>query len=139
MAAAGLLLLLSTTSSVGEGAAAAAAEPWAPLSWATAGSRLYSFCSNSSGALSPAAVSALGRSAFMIHGMECGAALAPVWQNSEMKTGLAAKQLRAVNPSQLQLYTVQIDYARSVCALPSWPPILAASLPSPRVPEPPSP
>ena len=70
MAAAGLLLLLSTTSSVGEGAAAAAAEPWAPLSWATAGSRLYSFCSNSSGALSPAAVSALGRSAFMIHGME---------------------------------------------------------------------
>ena len=31
-----------------------------------------------------------------------------VWQNSEYKTSLAAKQLRAVNPTQLQMYTVQV-------------------------------
>eukprot|EP01045_Picozoa_sp_COSAG04_P029224 COSAG04_NODE_4749_length_1912_cov_1.569774_2_plen_79_part_00 len=74
---------------------------------------------------------------------QVGAALAPVWRNSEMKTGLAAKQLRAVNPSQLQLYTVQIDYARSVCALPSWPPNGRPSLlppcPAPEPAELPSP
>ena len=54
------------------------------------------------------------KSKLMIHGMEEGAALPPAWNNSEMKIGLAATQLRALNPSQLQLYTVQIDYARSV-------------------------
>eukprot|EP00947_MAST-08B_sp_MAST-8B-sp1_P003433 g3433.t1 len=56
----------------------------------------------------------------MIHGMEVGALLHPVWQNSELKVNLAAKQLRAVAPEQLQLYTVQIDFARSVYASGAW-------------------
>ena len=43
---------------------------WAPFSWDTAGSRLYSFCSNASGALSEQAVAALSKSKLMIHGME---------------------------------------------------------------------
>eukprot|EP01052_Picozoa_sp_SAG31_P033651 SAG31_NODE_3830_length_3842_cov_2.970345_4_plen_162_part_00 len=76
--------------------------------WDTVQDKLYSFCSNASGALAPDALAALGKSKMMIHGMEEGAALPPVWLNSEAKVGLAAAQLRAVNPSQLQLYTVQI-------------------------------
>ena len=99
--------------------AAAAGLPF-PFTWDTAGSRLYSFCSNTSGALSPTAVAALSRSKAMIHGMEVGALLHPVWQNSELKVNLAAKQLRAVAPEQLQLYTVQIDFARSVYASGAW-------------------
>lgn len=91
-----------------------------PFDWSTAGTKLYSFCSNSSGALSPEAVKALSRSRVMIHGMEVGAQLDPVWENSEYKTSLAAKQLRAVAPDQLQLYTVQIDFARSVYASGEW-------------------
>ena len=91
-----------------------------PFEWRTAGSRLYSFCSNASGSLSPEAVTALSRSKLMIHGLEVGAALPPAWSNSEYKTSLAAAQLRAVAPNQLQLYTVQIDFARSVYASGSW-------------------
>ena len=79
-----------------------------PFKWDTVQDKLYSFCSNASGALAPDAVAALSKSKMMLHGMEAGAALPPVWQNSEAKIGLAAAQLRAVNPSQLQLYTVQI-------------------------------
>ncbi len=79
-----------------------------PFAWDTVQDKLYSFCSNASGALAPDALAALGKSKMMIHGMEEGATLPPVWQNSEAKIGLAAAQLRAVNPSQLQLYTVQI-------------------------------
>jgi hypothetical protein len=93
---------------------------WAPFEWTTVGHRLYSFCSNQSGALSPTAVAALAKSQVMIHGMEVGAMLPPVWQNSELKTGLAAKQLRQANPDQLQLYTVQIDYGRSVYKSGAW-------------------
>ena len=37
-----------------------------------------------------------------------------------MKCGLAAAQLRQANPAQLQLYTVQIDYARSVYESGAW-------------------
>lgn len=96
-----------------------AAGGWAPLEWTTVGHRLYSFCSEQD-ALPPAAAAALAKTSIMIHGMEVGANIAPVWQNSEMKTGLAAKQLRKINPSQLQLYTVQIDYARSVYASGAW-------------------
>jgi hypothetical protein len=80
-----------------------------PFEWSTAGARLYSFCSNASGALSPTAVRALSRSKLMIHGMEVGAELQPAWSNSEYKTSLAAKQLRAAAPGQLQLYTVQSE------------------------------
>eukprot|EP01052_Picozoa_sp_SAG31_P045679 SAG31_NODE_8439_length_1452_cov_1.906874_1_plen_330_part_01 len=93
---------------------------WAPFAWTTVAHRLYSFCSNASGALSDEAVTALSRSQLMIHGMEVGAALPPIWQNSELKAGIAAKQLRAKNPHQLQFYTVQIDYARSVYASGAW-------------------
>eukprot|EP00040_Diaphanoeca_grandis_P001535 m.276018 g.276018 ORF g.276018 m.276018 type:complete len:417 (-) comp122007_c0_seq1:25-1275(-) len=91
-----------------------------PFSWDTLGHRLYSFCSNQTGALSPMAVHALSKSEMMIHGMEVGALLPPIWQNSELKTSMAATQLRAVNPDQLQLYTVQIDYARTVYAMGEW-------------------
>lgn len=52
----------------------------------------------------------------MIHGMEEYALNAPVWADSEAKIGAAAARLRAVAPSQLQLYTVQIDFARSCYA-----------------------
>lgn len=48
----------------------------------------------------------------MIHGMEEGAENTPVWQNSEGKIGAAARLLRDLAPQQLQLYTVQIDFAR---------------------------
>ena len=72
------------------------------------------------GALSDEAVTALSKSKLMIHGMEVGAMLDPVWQNSELKTSLAASQLRAVAPNQLQMYTVQVDYARSVYASGTW-------------------
>ena len=49
---------------------ATADDLWAPFDWSTAGSRLYSFCSNASGALSEQAVAALSKSKLMIHGME---------------------------------------------------------------------
>lgn len=88
--------------------------------WKTAGSRLYSFCSNASGPLNPLAVANLARSKVMIHGMEVGAEIEPRWQNSEYKTWLAAQQLRAMAPEQLQLYTVQIDFARSVYKSGEW-------------------
>ena len=52
----------------------------------------------------------------MIHGMEEYAENPPLWQNSEAKIGAAASELRALAPDQLQLYTVQIDFAR--CRLP---------------------
>jgi len=79
-----------------------------PFRWDTVQDKLYSFCSNASGALAPDALQSLAKSKMMIHGMEEGAALPPAWQNSEAKIGLAATQLRALNPTQLQLYTVQI-------------------------------
>ena len=44
----------------------ARADPVFPFTWDTAGSRLYSFCSNASGPLSPATVSALARSKIMV-------------------------------------------------------------------------
>jgi hypothetical protein len=91
-----------------------------PFGWGTVQDKLYSFCSNASGALAPDALSALACSKMMIHGMEEGASLPPAWRGSESKIGLAAKQLRAVNPQQLQLYTVQIDYARSVYTSGQW-------------------
>jgi hypothetical protein len=71
---------------------------WTPFEWTTMRNRLYSFCSNQSGALSTKAVAALSKSKLMIHGMEVGAMLDPVWENSELKTSMAAKQLRKVNP-----------------------------------------
>ena len=114
------LLLLAAATLVVTSSAGEAADPVFPFSWDTLGGRLYSFCSNQSGALSQSAVAALSKSTLMIHGMEVGAMLTPVWQNSELKTSLAAKQLRAVAPGQLQLYTVQIDYARSVYASGAW-------------------
>ena len=80
-------------------------DSWAPLSWTTVGDRLYSFCSEQD-ALTPAAAGQLAKTSLMIHGMEVGANLPPVWENSEMKVGLAAAQLRKLNPAQLQLYTV---------------------------------
>ena len=98
-------LLCDTVSVAAAGGSVFAQNPFA---WDTVQDKLYSFCSNASGALAPDALAALGKSKMMIHGMEEGAALPPVWQNSEAKIGLAAAQLRAVNPSQLQLYTVQI-------------------------------
>ena len=95
-------------STIGVAAAGGSVFAQNPFAWDTVQDKLYSFCSNASGALAPDALAALGKSKMMIHGMEEGAALPPVWQNSEAKIGLAATQLRAVNPSQLQLYTVQI-------------------------------
>lgn len=104
------------------GMAAAGGSVWEhnPFKWDTVQDKLYSFCSNASGPLAPDALGALAKSQMMIHGMEEGAALAPAWQNSEAKIGLAATQLRQLNPAQLQLYTVQIDYARSVYTSGQW-------------------
>ena len=56
----------------------------------------------------------------MIHGMEEGAMLPPHYQGSEAKVGLAAAQLRKSSPGQLQLYTIQIDFARSVYTSGQW-------------------
>jgi hypothetical protein len=110
--------------------AVAGGSVWAqnPFTWDTVQGKMYSFCSNASGSLAPDALAALGKSKMMIHGMEEGAALPPAWQSSESKIGLAAAQLRKVNPTQLQLYTVQIDYARSVCEC-------AHPIPSPQRPQ----
>ena len=102
--------------------ACAGGSVWAtnPFGWDTVQDKLYSFCSNASGALAPDALEALSKSKMMIHGMEEGAALPPSWKNSEIKIGVAAAQLRKLNPKQLQLYTVQIDYARSVYISGQW-------------------
>ena len=56
----------------------------------------------------------------MIHGMEEGAMLAPHYQSSEAKVGLAAAQLRKVSPGQRQLYTVQIDFPRWIYTSGQW-------------------
>ena len=114
-----LAMAICLLSSARESSSISDSYTWAPLSWTTVGDRLYSFCSEQD-ALTPAAAGQLAKTSLMIHGMEVGANLPPVWENSEMKVGLAAAQLRKLNPAQLQLYTVQIDYARSVYASGAW-------------------
>lgn len=101
---------------------ATAASVWqSPFKWDTVQDKLYSFCyGDDGGPLSPAALAALGKSKMMIHGMEEGAMLPPHYQGSEAKVGLAAAQLRKSSPGQLQLYTIQIDFARSVYTSGQW-------------------
>jgi len=115
-----LLATLLLAALVSVASAGGSVWPAAPFGWETVEDKLYSFCSNASGALAPDALAALGKSKMMIHGMEEGAALSPAWLQSEEKIGSAAAQLRKLNPKQLQLYTVQIDYARSVYDSGQW-------------------
>lgn len=112
--------LLAAATAFGTASAGGSVFAANPFKWDLVSDKLYSFCSNASGALAPDALAALSKSKIMIHGMEEGAALPPAWKNSEAKIGLAAAQLRALNPAQLQLYTVQIDYARSVYTSGQW-------------------
>jgi hypothetical protein len=114
------LRILLATASLSTASAGGSVFAQNPFKWDTVADKLYSFCSNASGALAPDALVALAQSKMMIHGMEEGAAMNPAWQNSEAKIGAAAAQLRTLNPSQLQLYTVQIDYARSVYTSGQW-------------------
>jgi hypothetical protein len=103
-------------------ASAESTSVWAqkPFTWDTLETKLYSFCSNATGPLSDEALSALSKSKIMIHGMEEGALIEPAWENSETKVGLAAAQLKKLNPTQLQLYTVQNDFTRAVYASGAW-------------------
>jgi hypothetical protein len=120
-----LLAALATLSWLGLAAMPASAPSvWSanPFEWHTVQDKLYTFCSNHTGALSTDALAKIGRGKMMIHGMEEGAGLPPAWAagSSEAKVGLAAKQLRAVAPKQLQLYTVQIDFPRWIYDSGQW-------------------
>lgn len=110
-----LLLLIAVPS---EGASVFSANPF---TWDTVQGKLYSFCYAASGeALDATELAALSKGKMMIHGMEEGSNIAPHYQNSEAKVGLAAAQLRAVAPKQLQLYTVQIDLPRWIYTSGQW-------------------
>ena len=114
----GLPLLLLLTA---EGASGASVFSANPFTWDTVQDKLYSFCyGDSYGPLNATALAALSKGKMMIHGMEEGADIAPQYASSEMKVGLAAAQLRAVVPAQLQLYTVQIDSPRWIYTSGQW-------------------
>ena len=49
-----------------------------------------------------------------IHGMNERQEEPPAFKHSEKKVIAAAEQLRAVNPDQLQLYTIQNDFTRAI-------------------------
>ena len=87
-----------------------------PFKWDTVLDLSYTFCYNESGPYRADALAALSRTKLFIHGMNERQLEAPQYKLSERKVIASAKQLRSANPEQLQLYTIQNDFTRSIYA-----------------------
>ena len=85
--------LLAAATAFGTASAGGSVFAANPFKWDLVSDKLYSFCSNASGALAPDALAALSKSKIMIHGMEEGAALPPAWKNCGWKPNASGSKL----------------------------------------------
>ena len=92
----------------------------APLQWSWATPQTFIHCSNQSGALSPAAVSAMAASSFTVLEKYQSLLQPPVRAGGEVKVIEAALSIRAAAPNATLIFYYAVDYARDWYDLGRW-------------------
>jgi len=92
----------------------------APLSWSWQNPQTFIHCSNSSGPLSPAAVTAMAASAFTVIEKYQALLQPPVRAGGELKVIEAARAVRLASPNATLIFYYAVDYARTWYDLGRW-------------------
>ena len=91
-----------------------------PLAWSWAAPSTFVHCSNSSGPLNAAAVSAMATASFAVIEKYQALLSAPVRAGAELKVIEAARAVRAVNANATLIFYFAVDYSRTWYDLGRW-------------------